>query len=456
MPDARTDARPSIARGFAAGATAEIASLLLTLVLTVIVSRVLGPSGRGVYFVTILVATLTAYVSDLGLSAAAITFAAAREQSVRALHTLAIAVSVVAAALSAGVFLPWSSWWSSTVFEGLTPELLAIAVAGVAPLAYAQLASAMLVGAGGVTQLAALRVGASALTLAATALALGVANGGVRAACVAWLIGTTAFAAALAVTLFRRRLRPTVPTIGDVRSISSFALRTYVGTLAHHGFLRIDILFVSAQLGPAAVGNYSLASVLAERISLVGGALYNATASYIGGVGAANAALITTRVVRLLVVFLVPLVTLLAVLAYPLITLVFGDAFRGAVLPFMILLPGAAALTAWYVIGLYIVSALRRPAFTSAVQAGAFICCVPLYVAAISLFGIEGAAAVSSVTYASVFVAGIAFVVAKQHVRPREFVPSRADAAIARDVVAGVFRRRPRAQKSASQRQGHR
>ena len=56
----------------------------------------------------------------------------------------------------------------------------------------------------------------------------------------------------------------------------SFGLRGYVGTVAHQGFLRVDVFFISARSGPGQVGIYSLASVFAEQISLLGKAVYGA------------------------------------------------------------------------------------------------------------------------------------------------------------------------------------
>ena len=62
------------------------------------------------------------------------------------------------------------------------------------------------------------------------------------------------------------------------------------------------------------MGYYSLASQLAERLTLATGALYNASAAQIGGSARPVAAKLTTRVVRLTLLVLLPVTVLMGVL----------------------------------------------------------------------------------------------------------------------------------------------
>jgi O-antigen/teichoic acid export membrane protein len=126
---------------------------------------------------------------------------------------------------------------------------------------------------------------------------------------------------------------------------------------------------------------------------------------------------------------MVPVAIVLAALAEPGFPLVFGEDFEQAALPFALLLPGTICLALWYVVGLYIISSLRRPGTTSLIQGGALIASLPLYYFAIRAWEMTGGALVSSVTYASVLTCGVAIMVSSSTVRLRDLVPGPADAA---------------------------
>ena len=82
-----------------------------------------------------------------------------------------------------------------------------------------------------------------------------------------------------------------------VRTVVSFGSRSYLGSLSYQGFLRVDVLFLSARYGPSLVGIYSLASTVAEKIGGAGFAMYGATAEAVsqGGPEAARLTSLTTR-----------------------------------------------------------------------------------------------------------------------------------------------------------------
>jgi len=262
---------------------------------------------------------------------------------------------------------------------------------------------------------------------------------------VAWLVVTIGFAAALARYAVRRMALPRRPSRETIRQVLSFAVRGHVGTLAHQGFLRVDVLFISARLGPASVGLYAQASVLAERMTTLGHALYSSSAARLGSDPPREAALLTAELVRVLVLIMVPVAAVLAAASHLVMVVLFGSEFAPAAEPFAILLPGTVCLTLWYVVSLYVMSSLRRPGATTIIQGAAFILSVPLYVLAIDEWGMNGAALVSSVVYACVFAAGLAFLLRSPDVRAADLIPGRNDVrhmvGLARQALAALPRR---------------
>jgi O-antigen/teichoic acid export membrane protein len=409
-PIASADAREphlSVARGTAYGLVADAATVVSGLVVAVVVARFLGPENRGIYALAVLVASLVAIVGDVGMSTSGIVFGANHRVPLRHLHGTAVLLSLAVAALTALAVLGVGDWLTSRLLRGVTTDELWLVVIAVVPLLYAQVVAAMLTGLGRLRSLSIIRVGAAVGTPLVLLAAVWASAGSPYWAIVGWLGGTLLLAAPMAVVATRYMGPPTPPSPTEARTLFGFGGRAWIGTMSHHGYLRTDVLFISARLGPASVGQYSLAAVLAERISLIGSAVYNSGASRVGSGDRAMAEALVARLVRLLVVAIVPLVVLLGFLSWILIPAAFGEDFRPAIVPFVLLLPGTAALTIWYVLGLFIVAALERPGVTTMIQGGAMLISLPLYWIAVGEWGMTGAAIVSSGIYISVLTAGV-------------------------------------------------
>jgi O-antigen/teichoic acid export membrane protein len=430
-----------VARGTAYGLVADATTVVSALVVGVIVARFLGPEKRGVYVLAVLAAWLISLVGDLGVSTSGLVFAADRRMPLSRLHGLALGLSLAVTAVGGVLLLGLGDWLTRVVLKGVTRGELWLVVAGILPTLYAQLMSALLTGLGRIGALSVARIAAAVVAPVAMLAAVWASGGSAFWAVVGWLVGVLALALPLAGLGARELGAPAPPSRRQARSVLGFGLRAYVGTLSHHGFLRLDVLFLSIKRGPADDGQYSLASVLAERISLVGSALYGGSAAHVGAGDRAAAEELVARMVRLLLMALLPVALLLGLTAHWFIPLVFGADFRPAVEPFVILLPGTVALTLWYVLGLHIIAALHRPTLTTAIQGGALLASLPLYWAAISAWGMTGAAIVSSAVYASVALAGVLVFQRHQTSSTARLLPRRADVRDIRRLASSTFDR---------------
>ena len=79
-------------------------------------------------------------------------------------------------------------------------------------------------------------------------------------------------------------------------------------------------------------------------------------------------------------------------------------------------------------LSLYIVSAMRRPEITTAIQGTALLASLPLYWFAVREAEMTGAAIVSAGTYLAVFAAGVAVFLRGSGLPLRELVPGRREA----------------------------
>lgn len=420
------DGQVGLARGTFLGLRADVVDAVALVLVSVVIARALGPELRGVFFLAMLAATLLVLLIDLGLSTAAIAYSARRTVSPGELHGIAALFSLGAGCVAAAVLLPFQGFWTDTVLDGLDATLFVVVCVSVVPLLYGKVVAATLTGLGRIPAVAGMRVFLALATLVGITLAV-VIEPTATAALLAWLVAVAIFAVGLGTFLWRYGGRPRLPTIATAQDVLGFGMRGWIGTLAHQGFLRIDVLILNARLGPATVGIYSLASVAAEKISLLGQAVYGASAAAMGGRPRDGAAALTVEIVRMLVTLMLPVAALAGIAAFPLFPLVFGEDFAGAALPFVMLLPGTVALTLWYVVSLFIVSSLHRPGTTTVIQASALMVSLPLYYFAIAAWGMAGAAAVSSFVYLSVLAMGLTVLFRSSGTRPAELLPRASD-----------------------------
>jgi O-antigen/teichoic acid export membrane protein len=421
-------AEVGIARGTFLGFRADIVTAVSTAIVSVAVSRALGPEKRGVFFIAFAAATLISMLGNLGLNTAAIVYAPRRDVPLRELHGAAVVQSLFVGAVAAVVLLAFEGFWTEEVLKGLDVTMLVLLSAGIPALLYAQVLIALLTGLGRIPAIAWIRIGLQVLTVALL-VPTAVVTEDPAWTLGAWLVATVAYASAAGVYTLSAVGAPVWPTLETVRKLASFGGRGYLGTIAYQGFLRIDLFFLSARAGPTKVGLYSLSTVIAERISMLGQALYSASAARIGSSERESAARLTAQLVRVLVLGLVPAAAALALLSIPGIPLVFGDDFAAAVEPLVLLLPGTVALTLWYPVNLFIVSNLRRPGTTTIIMGGALVASLPLYYWLIVWLDMAGAAIASSVVYVSVLAGSVGVLLRATTLGPRDLVPRRADAA---------------------------
>jgi O-antigen/teichoic acid export membrane protein len=439
------EAQPSLARTTYLALQADVATALSDLTMAIIVARALGPANRGIYFLALFAAALIALIGNMGMATATIVFGANQRLPRAQLHGVAIMFSVGIGAVGAALLLGFADVWQESVLRGVDDATLALVAVSLAPLIYGQIVGALLAGMGEVPALARRRIGLAVAAPLITIPAVLLSDGEPVWPVAAWVVAMIGFAIALGMLAAQRIGPPVRPELATLRELLSFSLRGHIGTLAHQGFLRIDVLFVSAYLTRTSVGYYAQASVLAERMSTLGHAVYSSSAARLGSDPPREAAHLAAEIVRVLLIVMVPVGLVLALFSQSIMVVLFGSEFEPAATPFAILLPGAICLTLWYVLSLYALSTLRRPGLTTLVQGVAFLVSAPLYWLAVREWGINGAAVVSTVVYTSICAAGVAILLSSSDVSARELVPTRRDvtrvAGLARNALAELARR---------------
>lgn len=368
----------------------------LAFVTSVVVSRALGPEGRGLYATAVTLGMLAVEFGHLGLGDATV-YTAARDPA----SAPSLLGNVLPAGLGVGVAVAATVWLLGVLAPSLLPlpgPLLLLGLAWIPVGLTARLAQSLLAGllqqrtcnALDVTGRSTVLVASVGLTLAGVASAATVTG--------AWLLGT-ATVAILALARLRVWLgtagRPSLPWL---RSCLAYGIRTYWPSAFGVTIARADLLLVAGLLGAEAAGLYAVAVSMTDVLAILpyvtGAVLFP---RLVAAPDAAGRWHLTRRAALGVGLTMTGLLALAFLVAGPLVRLVFGPAFAGAVPAFHWRTPGVLGM-ALHTVFLTHVKASGMPAglaWASGLVAAAGIVLAVLLVWRLGLAGAALAASVS-------------------------------------------------------------
>ena len=387
----------------------------ITFATAVVVTRQLGPSGRGFYAVAVTIGAIGAQFGNMGLHASNMYYVAKDRALLPALTGNTLAVSLLASIPTALGGFALVLWPKLAPIHG---TLLLLALASVPSALLYQLTQGLLLGANEVRAYNKIEYSSRILTLLLI--------------CILALVHVRAVEPFFSVTLvsaifgflwaFLRlgKVSTSPPTLSFTvfRQSIGVGLRAYL--IAFFGFLvlRIDLLMVKYMLGATEAGYYSISQVLAENTMMfpvVVGLLLFPKLSGITDrqvkLRLANKAVLATAALMLPAVSIAPLV------AAPVISIAFGRTFLPAVVPFAWLMPGT------FFLGLetVMVQLLNSEGFPTVIIVAWIadtLVNVALNLWAIPHYGISGASIVSSLCYFLMFIMVFAVVWQRNYARP--------------------------------------
>lgn len=346
------------------GVGGRVLALIMGLLNVVVLTRALGPFGRGQYFLFASLLVVLTALADLGLSQSALVFAGLPDVPSGAVHRVVtryalrasaavIAVGAIVIALAGDALLP------------NVPRAWALATLVVVPASlYVNVWTAMMTGLRRIVTVNAVQLGASLGALLAD-LVLVVPTGSAGMAIA--IFGTVLVLEAG--VMYRMRPRSTAAESDDRPGLGAemlrFGLHGYPNSLGGLLWSRTAVFVLNVYHGPAAAGVYSVAQQLAERALLPISALQDVITNRMVQLPRAEATRAMNRYLRLGIALMLPL-SAFAILASPLvITVLFSDAFSSAVVPLRALLVGSAMAAIPALVATYLLGHLRRPGLIS-------------------------------------------------------------------------------------------
>lgn len=197
----------------------------------------------------------------------------------------------------------------------------------------------------------------------------------------------------------RKNVRVVVSAPRNILASSMrYGIKSYPANIFALFTYRLDTFFVNLYSGAASVGLYSTGVSSAELLwyvpNAISSALFPKSATLDKDIGAQ----LTARVCRQTLLIMVPLTFVSAIIGRVLIPLFYGINFIGAVIPFLLLLPGIIGMVLSKIISANL-SGSGTPQFATYSSALTFVATVALDILLIPKYNIAGAAIASTIAY---------------------------------------------------------
>jgi O-antigen/teichoic acid export membrane protein len=428
---------------------AQGSAAIVGLGLSILLARTLGPEGNGVYALALLLPGLLVQFLEFGITYANVYHVGRGDvcarQSLRTSLRLWGIITVVGLA-AAGVII---AFWGSTWFPGVPVRLMIIAVLSFPPNLLQFYCQSILQGKQDFKRFNFLTAVVPVTTFVLSAVLILGFGLGLEAALVAYLVGQLI---SLGVTLWVLRpylaaekedREPREHWWGYGRRVIGYAWRQYVGSVITFLNYRVDLFLVNLLMSPASAGIYYVAIQFGQAMWIVSKAVSTVLLPRLAQLhGEEHKRLeLTPLVSRLVFGGTLLAALLLALVAKPVVGLLYGAEFAGAVMALLLLLPGIVCDAATRIIS-YDFSARGKPEYNYYLSPIVVVINVAANLLLIPRFGIVGGAIATSIAYAANLVATIVLYRRFNRISWHRLVLlQRSDVALLRDA-AGMLRRR--------------
>jgi O-antigen/teichoic acid export membrane protein len=366
-------------------------------------ARVLGPGGKGdFYLITLLPVTIMVLI-QLGLPQA-LGFYSARGQT-KGIITKTVILTAVLAAPALVIVVALMPVLRATILNELPPEEILLGLV-VLPLAlHATFTTAVVLGRQAVRSYAITSVGIGISGMVLYIALVYILRLEIKGALLAFFLLYCITAAGWFIGSVRASAAVPDPADVSYRELFSYGLPIYPGTFTSFFSNRVDVYLLAFLLtDPSApIGYYSLAVTLAQLVFFFPSAVSSLFFPHVAGSAREEAdrqvpmvARVTLLLTGAMAIALIPGALILVKFLLP--------AFEPSLPPLLILLPGVVALSQSKVVSSY-VTGLGMTGWISTVNVGALVLNVAMNLLLIPRVGILGAAAASLISYTATAIA---------------------------------------------------
>lgn len=381
--------------------SSQILTFALGFAASIILARVLGPEGKGIYALIVLIPALMLKLGSLGIEATNVYFTGSKRYGIKDIVSNSLLCGIL---LGSILILLFFGVFHFDIFQNylasnqINSFYLWLVVLTVPFSLLSGFLISIFLGAEKITVYNKINIFNSTFQLILLTVFLVILKKGVFGAVISYVIGIIAVALVVVLLItkftkitlyFNRRL---------LKDSTKYGLKAYFGNLTQFLNYRLDMILVAAFLTPASVGFYSISVGIAEKLWMLPGAIATVLFPKISSLKDKEANNLTPRIARHTFLIIFVLALILALIARPVIKILFGSVFLPSVMPLMILLPGIIALGGCKILTADL-AGRGKPQFGTYAAFVSLVVNIPLNLWLIPKWGISGAAFASSIAY---------------------------------------------------------
>jgi len=366
---------------------------------SIIIARVLGPEGKGVYSLAILLPALLITFTQFGIGRASIFYVGKRKYSLKEVFGANIIFSILISIFAIIIGLIVIFFFGDKAFPGVAKEYLLLALSLIPFQLFLTFVVDVLLGLQKIIKYNFIQLIRTFIFLFLTAIFFLGFRFGIKAAITAQILS---FFIACIILFFQTKKE----TTGLIFSLNknlfkdffSYGSKTFFGNIATFLYLRIDMWMINIFLNPLAVGFYSVAVGLAGKIWLIsqsaGTVLFPRVSSETDTKRLKEFTPLVCRNI-LFITFLIAFIFFLV--GRWLIVLFYSNAYLESVLPFQILLIGTIAVSGSRIMTNDL-AGRGKPIINTYIAIGSLVLNILFNVILIPTLGIIGAAWASAIS----------------------------------------------------------
>lgn len=418
----------------------NILLVAVSLVTGVLTARFLGPDGKGELYLVLQASSLASLVLSGGLGPSYQYHLKKKLLDASAIvsHIVMMSTGVI---LLLGAMAALLRYVSLPLLESFVPARLALpfAAATILNLLLLYVNSILMTFESGIQSSSVLSILSSVANVVFLALFVCVFGWGVIGAIAAYLTSLLVrLVPTLAVIWRQDQFRLGGRWRKNSRMLFAFGLSSFLCNLMLSSVFRVDVFIVNALAGVGAVGIYSVAVSFAEMALMAPNAIGIALFSHLPGVSTEEQLQVVTRSARITILIAAAGALILGLLSEPLVLVLMGKNFAGAVRPLILLLPGLVVMSGNYVFANFYASQGKPLVSACCFSVGLMVNVVANYFL-IPLAGINGAAVASSVAYACITLSFYGAMRRGHRLTPRDvFVVNEGDLSLIREKLVAM------------------
>ena len=347
------------------GLASRLVATGLTLATTLVLARWLGPDPTGQYFLFIRVVALLAVFADLGFSQATNVFAGHGE-SVRQVHGIMMRFAAVSSSVLIAIFVGIMATFGWRVLPNY-PRFLQVATVVCIPfLVYSTFWNFLMIGLGQIVAMNAVQVSIAVVNLAGVGVLLGMRSLDLDGAIAVY--SAALFLQVVIMLIVATRLARTIPgqrRDGLFGEMWRFGLRGSGGSVSAILWPRIPVFVLNVFHGTAAVGLFSVAQSLVEKMLMPIQAAQEATYRRMAQLDSDRATATMNRYIRVSGWSMLLFFGAGAVVLTIAVITILGPDYRQAVPIILILIPAALMMAVSLLLATFFLAQLGRPGLLS-------------------------------------------------------------------------------------------